>query len=42
MNSRRLTNVVLSPHVAGVTDDAYIGMGTGAAQNVLDELSVAA
>lgn len=37
-----LANVILSPHVAGVTDDAYVGMGTIAAQNVLDELAVSA
>lgn len=28
-------NVVLSPHIGGVTGDAYIAMGTGAASNVL-------
>lgn len=37
-----LANVVLTPHVGGVTADAYIGMGTGAAQNILDELAVVA
>ena len=37
-----LPNVVLTPHVGGVTADAYIGMGTGAAQNILDELAVTA
>jgi D-3-phosphoglycerate dehydrogenase len=37
-----LANVILSPHVAGVTSDAYVGMGTLAAQNVLDEIAVAA
>lgn len=37
-----LPNVVLTPHVGGVTADAYIGMGTGAAQNILDELAVVA
>ena len=28
-------NIVLAPHIAGVTDNAYIAMGTGAASNVL-------
>lgn len=28
-------NVILSPHIGGVTGDAYIAMGTGAASNVL-------
>jgi D-3-phosphoglycerate dehydrogenase len=28
-------NAILSPHVGGVTSDAYVGMGTAAAQNVL-------
>lgn len=28
-------NIVLSPHIGGVTGDAYINMGVGAAQNVL-------
>jgi D-3-phosphoglycerate dehydrogenase len=37
-----LGNVILTPHIGGVTEDAYIGMGTGAAQNVLNELSIAA
>lgn len=37
-----LGNAVLTPHIGGVTDAAYIGMGTAAAQNVLDELSIAA
>lgn len=35
-------NVVLSPHIGGVTGDAYIGMGTGAAANVLAALGTAA
>lgn len=38
-------NVILSPHIGGVTADAYIAMGTGAASNVLavlDAASVAA
>ena len=37
-----LHNAILSPHVAGVTLDAYVGMGTGAARNILDELAVTA
>lgn len=28
-------NAILSPHIGGVTSDAYIGMGTGAAANIL-------
>ena len=35
-----LHNAVLTPHIAGVTADAYIGMGTGAARNILEELAV--
>nr|WP_245200277.1 hydroxyacid dehydrogenase [Herbaspirillum sp. LeCh32-8] len=31
-------NVILSPHIGGVTEDAYIAMGTGAAANVLTVL----
>ncbi|WP_395060758.1 NAD(P)-dependent oxidoreductase, partial [Polaromonas sp.] len=31
-------NIVLSPHIGGVTGDAYINMGVGAASNVLDVL----
>lgn len=30
--------IVLSPHIGGVTSDAYINMGVGAAHNVLDVL----
>jgi D-3-phosphoglycerate dehydrogenase len=33
-----IQNVILSPHIGGVTDDAYIGMGVGAAKNVLSVL----
>ena len=29
------SNITLSPHIGGVTGDAYINMGVGAAQNVL-------
>lgn len=32
-------NLVLSPHIGGVTGDAYVNMGVGAAKNVLDVLS---
>lgn len=32
-------NIVLSPHIGGVTDDAYITMGVGAAKNVLAVLA---
>jgi len=32
---QQVGNVVLSPHIGGVTEDAYIAMGTGAADNVL-------
>ena len=31
----RVPNAILSPHIGGVTSDAYVGMGTAAAQNVL-------
>lgn len=31
----KLPNLILSPHIGGVTGDAYVGMGTAAAQNVL-------
>lgn len=37
-----LSDAILTPHVAGVTEDAYVGMGTAASQNVLDELAVTA
>ena len=33
--------IVLSPHIGGVTSDAYINMGVGAARNVLDVLASA-
>jgi D-3-phosphoglycerate dehydrogenase len=32
-------NVILTPHVGGVTSDAYVNMGTAAARNVLAVLS---
>jgi D-3-phosphoglycerate dehydrogenase len=31
-------NIVLSPHIGGVTHDAYVAMGVGAARNVLEVL----
>lgn len=31
----RVPNAILSPHIGGVTSDAYVGMGTAAARNVL-------
>lgn len=36
-----LPNVILSPHIGGVTSDAYVGMGTAAAANVLAVLAQA-
>ena len=35
-------HILLSPHIGGVTGDAYINMGVGAARNVLDVLAHAA
>jgi D-3-phosphoglycerate dehydrogenase len=37
-----IPNVILSPHIGGVTSDAYVGMGTAAARNVLAVLAQAA
>jgi D-3-phosphoglycerate dehydrogenase len=34
-------HILLSPHIGGVTGDAYINMGVGAAHNVLDVLNKA-
>ena len=34
-------HILLSPHIGGVTSDAYINMGVGAARNVLDVLALA-
>ena len=34
-------NIVLSPHIGGVTSDAYVNMGVGAAKNVLAVLAAA-
>ena len=30
-----VANIVLTPHVGGVTSDAYVSMGTAAARNIL-------
>jgi len=38
----QVPGIVLSPHIGGVTSDAYINMGVGAARNVLDVLAQAA
>lgn len=35
-------NIVLSPHIGGVTGDAYVNMGVGAARNVLQVLQAQA
>ena len=35
----QVPQIVLSPHIGGVTADAYIHMGVGAARNVLDVLA---
>ena len=32
-------NIILSPHIGGVTSDAYVNMGLGAAKNVLAVLA---
>jgi D-3-phosphoglycerate dehydrogenase len=32
---QRIPNVILSPHIGGVSDAAYVNMGRGAAANVL-------
>lgn len=34
-------HIILSPHIGGVTSNAYINMGVGAALNVLDEMAQA-
>ena len=38
---RDVPNTILSPHVGGVSADAYVNMGTAAARNVLDVLEQA-
>jgi D-3-phosphoglycerate dehydrogenase len=35
-------NIILSPHIGGVTGDAYVNMGVAAARNVLDALASSA
>ncbi len=37
-----VANILLSPHIGGVTSDAYVNMGVGAAKNVLEVLAQAA
>ena len=32
-------NTVLSPHIGGVSEDAYVNMGVGAARNILATLN---
>jgi D-3-phosphoglycerate dehydrogenase len=32
-------NIILSPHIGGVTSDAYVNMGVDAARNVLAVLA---
>lgn len=34
-----IQRIILSPHIGGVTSDAYINMGVGAAKNILSVLS---
>ena len=36
---RNVANTVLTPHVGGVSEDAYVNMGLGAARNVLAVLA---
>jgi D-3-phosphoglycerate dehydrogenase len=33
---------ILSPHIGGVTSDAYVNMGVAAARNVLEVVTTAA
>jgi D-3-phosphoglycerate dehydrogenase len=33
-----IPNVICSPHIGGVTEEAYVNMGTAAARNVLSVL----
>jgi D-3-phosphoglycerate dehydrogenase len=36
---RNAANAILTPHVGGVSEDAYVNMGVGAARNILDVLA---
>lgn len=36
---RNAANAILSPHIGGVTEDAYVNMGVGAARNILEVLA---
>ena len=36
---RNAPNAILTPHVGGVSEDAYVNMGVGAARNILDVLA---
>lgn len=38
---RNAANVILTPHVGGVSEDAYVNMGVGAARNILEALAAA-
>lgn len=38
---RNITNLIMTPHVGGVTEDAYINMGIAAARNILAALQTA-
>lgn len=35
-----MKNVICTPHIGGVTEDAYVNMGTAAARNILNVLGV--
>lgn len=35
---RNVRNLIMTPHIGGVTNDAYINMGVAAARNILSEL----
>lgn len=39
---QNLPNVILSPHIGGVSDTAYVNMGKGAAANILEALEAQA
>lgn len=38
---RNVTNLIMTPHIGGVTKDAYVNMGIAAARNILAELQTA-